>query len=107
MLERSSSFGMCVCNAWLIALAACAVAAPAMAASPQECATYAEGAVKDYNTATNPANAQRCHVPLVARWQPSFQNHYNWCLTVSNDAYLSEKNAREAILRKCGARSGF
>jgi hypothetical protein len=94
--------GGIACLAALLAMTVGAL--PAGAASQSECKQYATGAVKDYTTATNQANAANCHVPMNAEWQPSWQNHYNWCLTVSKAAYLDQKNARNTYLINCNAR---
>jgi hypothetical protein len=87
-----------------VILASGGAALPALGAAPQECSQYAESAVKDYQTGTNSANAANCNIPSTARWQPSYQNHYNWCLTVPTGAFQAEKQAREDALVKCGAR---
>jgi hypothetical protein len=88
--------------ATLLALGAASL--PALAVSPSECSAYAEGAVKDFETAIHPANAAKCNVPQTARWHPSLDIHYQWCLTVPTGTYREERNARDALLVRCGAR---
>jgi hypothetical protein len=90
-----------VCGVQFLILA---MAPPALAASDQECQQYARGAVKDYTTATNQANARNCNVPSDGRWQPNYQNHYQWCRTVPTADYKAEAKARNDILVRCHAR---
>jgi hypothetical protein len=89
-----------VCLGALIAIAGAVL--PAVAASQQECRTYADNAVFDFTIATNQANAANCPV-TGGRWQANWENHYQWCLTVSTAAYQGEENARKAYLVQCHA----
>jgi hypothetical protein len=62
------------------------------------CEQYASHAVRQYRL-----GAQRCGVRMDGRWQPSYQNHYQWCLGASNAALYSEQRARDDVLIRCGA----
>ena len=82
-------------------------ALPAPAPAPQvvqvrredeRCYQYANYAVRQYRL-----GAQRCGVRMDARWQPSYENHYQWCLGAPNGALYSEQRAREDVLIRCGA----
>jgi hypothetical protein len=79
---------------------------PAMGAPQQvqlrtedsRCEQYASHAVRQYRL-----GAQRCGVRMDGRWQPNYQNHYQWCLGASNAALYSEQRARDDLLIRCGA----
>jgi len=66
----------------------------------ERCYQYANYAVGQYRL-----GAQRCGVRTDARWQPSYESHYQWCLGASNAALYSEQRARDDVLIRCGAMS--
>ena len=80
---------------------------PAFAATQQACSEYATSAVKDFKVGTNESNARKCHIKPDARWQADYRAHYNWCLTVPNDAWRSEQRIRDKYLLNCGAISTY
>jgi len=65
------------------------------------CVDYARSAVKDYSTMQR---HQECLIPDNPRWQPNYQNHYQWCLTARREWVASETKARDAHLIHCGVR---
>ena len=82
-----------------IGLAAFTTEAPAAGAG--ECQRYARGAVEEFQ------NIQRrpsCRTNVSARWQPNYENHYNWCLSAPREWLRSEAKARDDHLIRCGAR---
>jgi hypothetical protein len=91
----------------IFALAVSLPAFPVLAASQGACQEYARSAVHDFEAGTAPANAKKCRIKTDARWQPNFQNHYNWCLTAPTAWLLAERKARDDRLLACGARSTF
>jgi hypothetical protein len=76
-------------------------APPAQPASPlsQRCDRYAKEAVKEVQSALG--NPRRCHLDRSPRWQTSYQNHYNWCLTVTPARVQAEAQERRRIVFRC------
>lgn len=68
------------------------------------CANYAQDAVDDYKTMRR---HQECVIPDDPRWQPNYQNHYQWCLTARREWLVSEKKARDGHLVRCGVRKNY
>lgn len=68
----------------------------------ERCYQYAKRAVEQYQMSTRrPA----CRVRPDGRWQPNYENHYQWCLTTGNAALSAEQDARDNHLSRCGAQS--
>ncbi|MCP5266926.1 MAG: hypothetical protein H6934_12490 [Burkholderiaceae bacterium] len=72
----------------------------ACGSSAGRCRDYANTAVRQ-----NQANLNRRCGFKGARWQSSFNVHYNWCRGVSPSAANGETQARNQQLAQCGARS--
>jgi hypothetical protein len=76
----------------------------AYAASKGACAQYARRAIEQYQQTTKD---RKCRIKGDARWQPNYQNHYNWCLTAPTAWLRSEEKARDDHLYGCGAQGRF
>ena len=96
-------------SACLIAVAAL-LTVTALAKTPQtrskesECKHYAQSAVSDYRSMVD---HPKCRVADSPRWQPNYENHYNWCMGVPKASRVGESKARDAHLRHCKARVNF
>jgi hypothetical protein len=90
-----------VCAA-TVSLAACLalMASKASAASRSVCQNYATRAVQEFHLMRR---FQRCARREDARWQPHFDNHFRWCLSAPTAWIVSERDARDQWLRRCGA----
>jgi hypothetical protein len=88
-----------LCNLFGAAVLAsgCTLATAAMAADSQQCAKYANLAMKDFVYANG-----RCKMQRDATWQPDYAYHYNRCLAASNSELAQEANKRAAVLFDCG-----
>ena len=92
--------------------AAAPVAVPAPTTTPtttvrredERCYQYANYAVRQYRLAMN---RPECAVQMSGRWQPNYENHYQWCLRVPDQALGSEQSARGNHLTRCGAQARF
>jgi hypothetical protein len=87
--------------------AAFATALPgaSLAASPSNCQVYASNAIYYFRVMTT--HADSCRHVTDARWQPVYQNHYNWCLRAPDAWLISEGDARVSYLKRCGALINF
>lgn len=72
----------------------------AEAASQGACQQYARRATEQYKRTVE---LRKCGIKGDARWQPNYQNHYNWCLNAPTAWLRSEEKARDTHLYKCGA----
>lgn len=63
------------------------------------CRDYSYKAIEQYQATTR---NKKCQVNMDGRWNPTYQNHYQWCLTVSESALINEKRERKKHLEKCG-----
>ena len=70
----------------------------------ERCSQYANYAVRQYRLAMN---RPECAVYTSGRWQPNYENHYQWCLRVPDQALGSEQSARSDHLTRCGAQARF
>lgn len=94
------------------AAAAVPVPVPAPATTPtgsvrredERCYQYANYAVRQYRIAMNRPG---CQVHMSGRWQPDYENHYQWCLRAPDQALGAEQGARSDHLTRCGAQSRF
>src|SRR5262249_51212644 len=77
---------------------------PAQAASEQRCAQYARGAVADYRQLRNIPECSKRIPQDTARWQPHYDNHYNWCRQAETAWLTSETKKRDELLLSCGGR---
>src|SRR5262249_3692344 len=75
----------------------CFSATAAVAADPQQCAKYANLAMKDFVYANG-----RCKMQRDATWQPDYGYHYNRCLAAPDSELAQEANKRAAVLIDCG-----
>jgi hypothetical protein len=73
-------------------------------AGKQYCAQYASSAVDDYRKMRE---HKKCFIRDNARWQPNYQNHYQWCLTAQHEWAVNEWKARDAHLVDCGVRFNY
>ena len=64
------------------------------------CRDYARSAVSDYK---DMISHPKCRVPDDGRWQPNYENHYNWCMKAPRAWRISESTARSKHLKNCGA----
>ena len=89
-------------SACLIAAAALlTVTALAKTSTESACKSYAQNAVNDYHVMVK---HEKCRVADSGRWQPNYENHYNWCVTAPTGWRLAEAKKRDAHLKRCGAR---
>ena len=70
----------------------------------ERCYQYANYAMRQYKLAMNRPG---CAVQTNGRWQPNYENHYQWCLRVPDQALGSEQSARTDHLVRCGAQVRF
>lgn len=68
-------------------------------ATKKRCAQYARNAIRQYQIMTE---HPKCRVDTGGRWQPNYQDHYNWCLTAADAARRSEEKLRNDHLLACG-----
>ena len=66
----------------------------------ERCDAYARNAVAQFELT---GNLPACRVHSDGRWQSSYQNHYQWCLTAPDTALAKETKIREDHLLQCGA----
>jgi hypothetical protein len=67
-------------------------------ATQTNCEGYARHAIREYELMINDP---RCRINTDARWQPSYENHYNWCLTAPSASVRAEEQARDDHLYRC------
>ncbi|ODS02291.1 hypothetical protein AUC71_16075 [Methyloceanibacter marginalis] len=79
------------------ALMSAAVTTSAMAASKQDCRTYAENAVFQSNTMQ--AQNRGC---TGWRWHNWYDGHYSWCRKVSKDTARAEYWVRQQTIANNG-----
>ncbi len=71
------------------------------------CETYAHTGVSQYAQAGYQQTTYgRCGMETDRRWHYSYQDHYNWCITVDPAQSSSEEQARAAHLASCTSTSG-
>lgn len=63
------------------------------------CTQYARHAIAQYDAMMGHTS---CRIAPSARWQNSFDNHYNACLLVPEFATKAEEAARDSHLQSCG-----
>ncbi len=63
------------------------------------CDAYARNAIGQYQTARSLAGCQLSG----SRWSDNYDDHYNWCLAVSESARQNESSAREGTIASCRA----
>ena len=82
------------------AMLAAGVATSAAAADREFCRDYAQSALRQVRGALH---HQRCSVMLndAARWSPEYRDHLLWCLHVSKDTAIDQREARHRVLEKC------
>src|ERR1041385_2846177 len=73
------------------------------AASQGACKAYANRAVQQYKLMMA---HNKCRVKTDPRWQPSYDNHYQWCRSAPDAWLASEQKARDTHLTACGAQPG-
>lgn len=74
----------------------------ARAADPGFCEDYARAAMRQIDVAS-----RSCAYPPdlnSSRWLGGYRRHYDWCLGVSYRQAGEEREARRAILDRCGRR---
>ena len=71
----------------------------AYAADPGFCRDYARAAVREFEIAHSIPGC----VGYDLRWHPGYVQHFQWCLGASYEAAATEREARRARLRACGA----
>ena len=77
---------------------------PASGEGNNVCARYAKRALVQYRVMTE---QRKCRVKPDARWQPNYQNHYDWCVSARAGWPRSEEKARDDHLSKCGGQSTY
>ncbi|HET6378387.1 MAG TPA: hypothetical protein VFG05_08810 [Methylocella sp.] len=71
-----------------------------------ECASYARGAVEQYNLMMK---WPKCRAGFEkGRWQGNYQAHYGWCMSNPGEAALAnERRLRDLHLERCGTQIKF
>ena len=68
------------------------------------CESYARAAVADVRTMNQAINYHPECRTGGPRWDPNYQSHYKWCLTVPDAATMNEANERRKhLVRFCGS----
>ncbi len=74
----------------------------ARAATPAQCAAYANAAVNQYYA--NKA-IPGCFKGDDGRWHARYDDHYGWCVTADYGAVLAQQQYRDQALAGCQARA--
>jgi hypothetical protein len=72
--------------------------------TPGLCQRYAQRAVQQYQLM---ANRPKCNIRTDGRWHANYKAHYDWCLSAQRAWTITEENARDTHLYKCGAQVRF